>query len=163
MVAMLNAKKCIICSAVIMLLVLSSADLSESSNRFILLWEEPEGDSYFLDSESIYFEKGIYRFWYKWVWSEKTRKKMNTFGRTKKEKQDISRVKYSMCCKEFNPSNRMAKVISIIDYSVEGDVVFSTDYRNLTTWEYLVPGSIGESISESVLYFLQKFPDKVKN
>ena len=88
MVAMLNAKKCIICSAVIMLLVLSSADLSESSNRFILLWEEPEGDSYFLDSESIYFEKGIYRFWYKWVWSEKTRKKMNTFGRTKKEKQD---------------------------------------------------------------------------
>jgi hypothetical protein len=100
-----------------------------------------EYGGYFYDLQSIRrVSKNVAQVWEKMIFLEK-----GVQIWTQKQGLEFKKLSYSLCLKEFDCNEQKSRQLSLTLYDQNGKVISSSG-NYISPWDFIVPGSVGESL-----------------
>ncbi len=103
-----------------------------------------DGTEYYDTDNMTRPSKDVIRVWEKMIYSEK-----GVQGQVESLGEKFRKSAYRMTLNELNCAEKKVRVLSISEYSTDGEVLFSSDYQE-PKWQFIVPESLAELLSKGV-------------
>lgn len=149
-------RQIVIVACLFLFLLVSTAQAEE---RYLLVGEIDKG-KYYLDTQTILYSNGVYRFWNKNVLSELGRKELAKKQTSPKTKNKAAQTSYEFMCFEMAPRMMEFRVLSCASYNSNRDLLRADTFN--TNWEPIIPGTIAEGLFNAVLYIAKEAPELIR-